>query len=80
MTGRTGRLPFRWWIAALLFLSTTINYIDRQTLSVLAPDEAKTSEVELEELVNITRRRRENSVKSAIRSLDLAKSVADREM
>lgn len=28
---------FRWWIAALLFASTTINYIDRQTLSVLAP-------------------------------------------
>ena len=27
----------RWWIAALLFGSTTINYIDRQTLSVLAP-------------------------------------------
>jgi ACS family hexuronate transporter-like MFS transporter len=27
----------RWWIAALLFASTTINYIDRQTLSVLAP-------------------------------------------
>src|SRR5260370_35674332 len=32
-----GRIPFRWWIAALLFASTTINYIDRQTLSVLAP-------------------------------------------
>ena len=31
----TGRL--RWGIAALLFLSTVINYIDRQTLSVLAP-------------------------------------------
>jgi len=30
-------VPFRWWIAALLFASTTINYIDRQTLSVLAP-------------------------------------------
>ncbi len=30
-------IPFRWWIAALLFASTTINYIDRQTLSVLAP-------------------------------------------
>lgn len=29
--------PGRWWIAALLFASTTINYIDRQTLSVLAP-------------------------------------------
>jgi len=28
---------YRWWIAALLFGSTTINYIDRQTLSVLAP-------------------------------------------
>ena len=27
----------RWWIAGALFLSTTINYIDRQTLSVLAP-------------------------------------------
>ena len=30
-----GRL--RWGIAALLFFSTVINYIDRQTLSVLAP-------------------------------------------
>jgi MFS transporter, ACS family, hexuronate transporter len=31
-------IPYlRWWIAALLFLSTVINYIDRQTLSVLAP-------------------------------------------
>ncbi len=27
----------RWWIAALLFASTVINYIDRQTLSLLAP-------------------------------------------
>jgi ACS family hexuronate transporter-like MFS transporter len=27
----------RWWIAGLLFLSTVINYVDRQTLSVLAP-------------------------------------------
>jgi MFS transporter, ACS family, hexuronate transporter len=27
----------RWWIGGLLFLSTIINYIDRQTLSVLAP-------------------------------------------
>jgi len=27
----------RWWIAVLLFTSTIINYIDRQTLSVLAP-------------------------------------------
>lgn len=27
----------RWWIAGALFASTVINYIDRQTLSVLAP-------------------------------------------
>ena len=27
----------RWYIAGLLFLSTTINYIDRQTLGALAP-------------------------------------------
>jgi MFS transporter, ACS family, hexuronate transporter len=27
----------RWWIAAMLFASTVINYVDRQTLSVLAP-------------------------------------------
>jgi ACS family hexuronate transporter-like MFS transporter len=27
----------RWWIAATLFLSTVINYLDRQTLSLLAP-------------------------------------------
>jgi ACS family hexuronate transporter-like MFS transporter len=37
-TGR--RRPIRglrWYIAALLFASTVVNYIDRQTLSVLAP-------------------------------------------
>jgi ACS family hexuronate transporter-like MFS transporter len=27
----------RWWIGAVLFVSTAINYIDRQTLSLLAP-------------------------------------------
>ncbi|MDX2030505.1 MAG: MFS transporter [Blastocatellia bacterium] len=27
----------RWWIAALVFLSTVINYVDRQTLAVLMP-------------------------------------------
>src|SRR5262245_39052716 len=27
----------RWYIGGLLFFSTVINYIDRQTLSVLAP-------------------------------------------
>src|SRR2546423_7414227 len=35
-----GRRPIknlRWWIGGLLFASTVINYIDRQTLSVLAP-------------------------------------------
>ena len=33
--GPAGRL--RWWIGGLLFASTVINYIDRQTLSNLAP-------------------------------------------
>jgi ACS family hexuronate transporter-like MFS transporter len=27
----------RWWIGGLLFASTVINYIDRQTFSVLGP-------------------------------------------
>ena len=29
-------LATRWWIVALLFLATVINYVDRQTLSVLS--------------------------------------------
>lgn len=41
----TGRKPLRartvrglrWWIGGLLFTSTVINYIDRQSLSVMAP-------------------------------------------
>lgn len=33
-----GAIPYlRWWIAGILFASTAINYIDRQTLSLLAP-------------------------------------------
>ncbi len=32
-----GRIGVRWWIVALLFASTVVNYIDRQTISVLAP-------------------------------------------
>jgi len=32
------KLPgLRWWIVGLIFLATTINYIDRLTISVLAP-------------------------------------------
>ena len=38
MTTRTRPIPsLRWWIGGLLFASTVINYIDRQTLSLLAP-------------------------------------------
>jgi ACS family hexuronate transporter-like MFS transporter len=43
VAGRSGsagslRIPsLRWWIGVLLFASTVINYIDRQTLSILAP-------------------------------------------
>ena len=35
---RRAAIPrLRWWIGGLLFASTIINYIDRETLSVLAP-------------------------------------------
>ena len=35
---RAQKIPnLRWWIGCLLFASTVINYIDRQTLSLLAP-------------------------------------------
>jgi hypothetical protein len=27
----------RWWIGGILFASTAINYVDRQTLFLLAP-------------------------------------------
>jgi len=38
MTAARRTIPnLRWWIGGLLFASTVINYIDRQTLSVLAP-------------------------------------------
>ena len=40
MSPGSGRKPIqhlRWYIGGVLFLSTVINYIDRQTLSVLAP-------------------------------------------
>ena len=43
MTGPAGSarpraIPsLRWWIGGILFASTVINYIDRQTLSILAP-------------------------------------------
>ena len=35
MTERS--IPYRWTICALLFVATTINYIDRQVLGILAP-------------------------------------------
>jgi len=37
-SGRPRSIPsLRWWIGGILFASTAINYIDRQTLSILAP-------------------------------------------
>ncbi len=36
-TGRRTIPSLRWWIVALLFASTVINYVDRQTFSLLAP-------------------------------------------
>ena len=40
----------RWWIGGLLFASTVINYIDRQTLSVLGPYLENTVPVEQPEI------------------------------
>src|SRR5215470_528356 len=37
VTGARGIPSLRWWIGVILFTSTVINYIDRQTLSILAP-------------------------------------------
>ena len=37
MPSRRAVPHLRWWIAAVLFASTIINYLDRQTLSLLAP-------------------------------------------
>ncbi|MBV8071509.1 MAG: MFS transporter [Acidobacteriaceae bacterium] len=34
---RRATYPIRWWIGGILFASTVINYVDRQTLSLLAP-------------------------------------------
>lgn len=34
---QTKPTSMRWWICALLFFATTINYIDRQVLAILAP-------------------------------------------
>jgi len=53
----TGVRPIRglrWWIAALLFASTVINYIDRQTLSILArtiQDELRISDLQYSYIV-----------------------------
>lgn len=38
IVGRIGR--YRWVICALLFFATTINYVDRQVLGILATDES----------------------------------------
>src|SRR5207244_11925961 len=31
------RIGFRWTVCALLFVVTTVNYVDRQVLGILAP-------------------------------------------
>src|SRR5690606_5078473 len=43
------RLGYRWTICLMIFLATTINYVDRQVISILAPlltDEFGWSEVD----------------------------------
>src|SRR5205085_416387 len=36
-----GRRNLRWWICGLLFLATTVNYMDRAVTSVLKPTLSK---------------------------------------
>src|SRR5437763_7061149 len=43
----------RWYIAALLFTATVINYIDRQTLSIVAPVVTKELHISPIEYANI---------------------------
>src|SRR3954463_9214262 len=38
---QAGTGSYRWTICALLFFATTVNYLDRQVLSLLAPDLSK---------------------------------------
>lgn len=45
---------FRWKIVALLFFATTINYLDRQVLSLLAPDLSKEFNWSNSDYANIT--------------------------
>ncbi|MCX7817878.1 MAG: MFS transporter [Kiritimatiellae bacterium] len=44
----------RWWIAALLVLSTTLNYLDRQALSALAQTVQRALELSNEDYARIT--------------------------
>jgi ACS family hexuronate transporter-like MFS transporter len=40
------KIPYlRWWIVGLLFLASVLNYLDRQTLSILAPSIQKELEL-----------------------------------
>ena len=45
---------YRWTICSLLFFATTINYLDRQVLSLLAPDLSKTFGWTNSDYANIT--------------------------
>ena len=47
------RSGFRWSIAALLFLATFINYIDRQTFSIASPTLAKMYNLSNNDIANI---------------------------
>ena len=45
---------YRWTICALLFFATTVNYLDRQVLSLLAPDLSKEFSWTNSDYANIT--------------------------
>ena len=53
MNARRGIPHLRWYIAGLLFLATVINYVDRQSLSIVAPVLTKELDIDNVEYSNI---------------------------
>ena len=43
-------MPLKWRLCVLLFLATTLNYLDRQTVSILAPTLQRELHLDNEEL------------------------------
>jgi len=48
------RIPhLRWWIIALVFCASVLNYVDRQALSILAPTIQKELKLTVEDYASV---------------------------